>query len=169
EGPRAARGSPICGMRPSCLKKMRDELGDMLQGAEADLVASRAVIIEELLDADAAAGHIPDRIAARQGRVLLHGHCHQKAFGAMGAVRGALALVDGLAVETVESSCCGMAGAFGYAAETCAASLAMGELALLPAAREASPDTVIAADGFSCRHQIEHGTGRRALHVVRIL
>jgi Fe-S oxidoreductase len=87
----------------------------------------------------------------------------------MGAVADTLALVDGLAVETVESSCCGMAGAFGYAADTFEVSMAMGELALLPAVRKAPADTIIAADGFSCRHQIGDGTGRRALHVARIL
>ena len=84
----------------------------------------------------------------------------------MDAVRGALALVEGLQVETVESSCCGMAGAFGYGAETYDVSLAMGELSLLPAVRGAAPETIVAADGFSCRHQIEHGTGRPARHVA---
>jgi Fe-S oxidoreductase len=87
----------------------------------------------------------------------------------MDAVRGALGLVRGLSVETVESSCCGMAGAFGYAAETYDVSLRMGELALLPAVRQAPADTVVAADGFSCRHQIAHGTGRHPRHVAQIL
>ena len=87
----------------------------------------------------------------------------------MGAVGEALALVEGLEVETVESSCCGMAGAFGYGADTHEVSLAMGELTLLPAVRRAAPDTIIAADGFSCRHQIHDGTGRTPLHVARIL
>jgi Fe-S oxidoreductase len=100
---------------------------------------------------------------------VLHGHCHQKAFGVMGAVTAALGLVEGLEVETVDSSCCGMAGAFGYGADTHAASLAMGELSLLPAVRRAPVDATIAADGFSCRHQIHDGTGRTPLHVVRIL
>jgi Fe-S oxidoreductase len=84
-------------------------------------------------------------------------------------VRATLALVGGLRVETVESSCCGMAGAFGYGADTYEVSMAMGELSLLPTCRNAAADAVIAADGFSCRHQIQHGTGRRARHVVRIL
>ena len=87
----------------------------------------------------------------------------------MGSVGAALALVEGLEVETVESSCCGMAGAFGYGADTHAVSMAMGELTLLPAVRGAAPDTVIAADGFSCRHQIQDGTGRQPRHVARIL
>jgi Fe-S oxidoreductase len=101
--------------------------------------------------------------------VLLHGHCHQKAFGIMGAVEKALGLLEGLKVETVESSCCGMAGAFGYHADTIAASKAMGELSLLPAVRKTAPETIIAADGFSCRHQIADGTGREARHVAHLL
>jgi FAD/FMN-containing dehydrogenase/Fe-S oxidoreductase len=168
-GPALARGVPIVGLEPSCLLTLRDELPAMLPGAEAEALASRAWLFEEFLAGEAAAGRIPRAIAQRDGRVLLHGHCHQKAFGAMDAVRGALALVEGLQVETVESSCCGMAGAFGYGAETYDVSLAMGELSLLPAVRGAAPETIVAADGFSCRHQIEHGTGRPARHVASIL
>jgi Fe-S oxidoreductase len=167
--PLARRGVPIVGLEPSCLLTLRDELLSMLPGADSELVASRAVLFEELLAGEAAAGRIPAVVAEREGKVLLHGHCHQKAFGAMDAVRGALGLVAGLRVETVESSCCGMAGAFGYGADTYDVSMAMGELSLLPACRQAAPDTLIAADGFSCRHQIEHGTGRRPVHVTRIL
>ena len=87
----------------------------------------------------------------------------------MGAVEATLSLVEGLSVETVETSCCGMAGAFGYGADTYAASLQMAELSLLPAVRKAAPETVIAADGFSCRHQIRDGAGRTPVHVARIL
>jgi Fe-S oxidoreductase len=100
---------------------------------------------------------------------LLHGHCHQKAFGAMGAVERVLRLVPGLKVETVPSSCCGMAGSFGYEAEHYEISMKMGEASLLPAVRKASPDTLVVADGTSCRHQIEHGAQRRAVHVARVL
>jgi Fe-S oxidoreductase len=101
--------------------------------------------------------------------VLLHGHCHQKAHNVMGSVTGALNLVPGLEVETVESSCCGMAGAFGYQAETYAVSQAMGELSLLPSVRAAESDTLIVADGTSCRHQIADGAHRDAIHVARVL
>jgi Fe-S oxidoreductase len=102
-------------------------------------------------------------------RALLHGHCHQKAFGAMPAVEAALRLVPGLEVATVESSCCGMAGAFGYGTETIDASLRMAELSLLPAVRKADADTLLVADGTSCRHQIRDGSGREALHAARVL
>jgi FAD/FMN-containing dehydrogenase/Fe-S oxidoreductase len=167
--PFVERGVPIVGLEPSCLFTLRDELPAMLPGEEADALAGQALLIEELLAREAAAGRITKPIARHAGKVVLHGHCHQKAFAAMGAVTAALGLVEGLEVETVDSSCCGMAGAFGYGADTHAASLAMGELSLLPAVRRAPAEATIAADGFSCRHQIHDGTGRTPVHVVRIL
>ena len=167
--PHVARGVPIVGLEPSCLLTLRDEFVSMLPGAETARLAAHALLFEEFLAGEAAAGRIPAQVAAWDGAVLLHGHCHQKAFGAMDAVRGALALVRGLRVDTVESSCCDMAGAFRYAADTYDVSTAMGELSLFPACRSAPPDAVIAADGFSCRHQIEHGSGRPARHVARVL
>jgi Fe-S oxidoreductase len=167
--PLIARGIPIVGLEPSCLLTLRDELMSMLPGPDSRQLSSQAFLIEEFLAREAVAGRIPDPIGRLEAKVLLHGHCHQKAFGAMDAVSRTLALVEGLEVETVESSCCGMAGAFGYGADTHAASLAMGELSLLPAVRRAAPDSTIAADGFSCRHQISDGTGRKPRHVVRIL
>ena len=102
-------------------------------------------------------------------RALLHGHCHQKSFDTMPAVQAALKLVPDLEVEPIESSCCGMAGSFGYHADTIDVSRAMGELSLLPAVRKAPDDAIIVADGTSCRHQIKDGTGRQAIHVARLL
>jgi Fe-S oxidoreductase len=102
-------------------------------------------------------------------KILLHGHCHQKAFAVMGAVESVLKLVPELSVETIESSCCGMAGSFGYNKGTIEVSLKMGELSLLPAVRKAPGDTMIVADGTSCRHQIHDGAQRNALHVARVL
>ncbi|MBV9588764.1 MAG: FAD-binding oxidoreductase, partial [Hyphomicrobiales bacterium] len=107
--------------------------------------------------------------APSKRKALLHTHCHQKAFGIDLTVTDALKLVPGLEVEVVASSCCGMAGAFGYDAKTISVSKAMGELTLLPAVRAASPDTIIVADGTSCRHQIADGSGRDAIHVARVL
>ena len=126
-------------------------------------------MFEEFLARQAESGRLDLPLAPIAKRALLHGHCHQKSFGAFGATEAVLRLVPDLNVETIESSCCGMAGAFGYAAETIEASLAMGELSLLPAVRQAAPDTLIVADGTSCRHQIGDGTGREALHVARVL
>jgi len=99
----------------------------------------------------------------------VHGHCHQKSFGAFKVVEQALRLIPDLKVEAIESSCCGMAGAFGYGADTYEASMEMAELSLLPAVRRAEAETLVIADGTSCRHQIRDGTDRPALHVARVL
>jgi Fe-S oxidoreductase len=167
--PVVSRGVPVLGLEPSCLFTLRDELPSMLPGPDSAALASQALTLEEFLVREARSGHIVAPIAHSTHKVLLHGHCHQKAFGALAATEEALALVGGFEVETVESSCCGMAGAFGYGADTHEVSLAMGELTLLPAMRRAAPETIIAADGFSCRHQIADGSGREARHVARIL
>jgi FAD/FMN-containing dehydrogenase/Fe-S oxidoreductase len=163
------RGTAIVGLEPSCLLTLRDEFVSLLPGAASERLASQALLLEEFLAREVETGRLAGPIGTREGKLLLHGHCHQKAFGVMGAVQQTLALVRGLSVETVASSCCGMAGAFGYAAETHDVSLAMGELSLLPALRRAPAHALIAADGFSCRHQIRDGTGRKALHVARVL
>jgi Fe-S oxidoreductase len=167
--PFAGRGVSLVGLEPSCLLSLRDEFLSMLPGAETERLASQAVLFEEFLAGEAAAGRIAASVAEGSGKVLLHGHCHQKAFGVMGAMERAMGLVKGLDVETVESSCCGMAGAFGYGADTYEVSMAMGELSLLPAARRAADDTTIVANGFSCRHQIRDGAGRKALHLAAVL
>jgi Fe-S oxidoreductase len=105
----------------------------------------------------------------RDRTAYLHGHCHQKAFDVMGGVESVLRRIPGLAVNVIEGSCCGMAGAFGYGSETIDVSLAMAELTLLPALRQIKSDDLIVADGTSCRHQIKDGIGREAQHVARVL
>jgi len=167
--PYLARGVPVIGLEPSCLFGFRDEIPAIVRNESAHRLAERALMFEEFLAREAEAGRLSLPLAPVAKRALLHGHCHQKSFAALGAAEKVLRLVPDLKVETIESSCCGMAGAFGYAAETIEASLAMGELSLLPAVRTASPDTLIVADGTSCRHQIGDGTGREALHVARVL
>ncbi|AVO47488.1 FAD-binding and (Fe-S)-binding domain-containing protein [Phreatobacter cathodiphilus] len=167
--PFAARGVPVIGLEPSCLFSLRDEIPALLRSEDATAVAGVAVLFEELIAAEAKAGRLALPLGEMKAKAVLHGHCHQKAFGAMGAVEGALRLIPGLEVQTVESSCCGMAGAFGYHAETIDASLAMAELSLLPAVRKAPDDAIIVADGTSCRHQIADGAGREAVHVARVL
>lgn len=99
----------------------------------------------------------------------VHGHCHQKSFGAFPASLAALRQVPGLTVKPIASSCCGMAGAFGYQAETQTVSRAMAEAGLLPAVRAAGVDDIIVADGTSCRHQIRDLSGRTAMHSVRVM
>jgi len=163
-------GVPAIGLEPSCLLTLRDEFPALLPGAETEALAAQARLFEEFLAEEQAAGRLALPLGRLpEGRALLHGHCHQKAFAAMPAVETALRLVPGLEVETVTSSCCGMAGAFGYRAETYDVAIAMGELSLLPAVRAAESDTLIVADGTSCRHQIRDGAGREAVHVARVL
>jgi len=164
------REVPVIGLEPSCLFSLRDEFPSMLPDEESSRLAGCALLFEEFIAAEVDAGRF--ELAFRPlagGKALLHGHCHQKAFGAMGAVERTLAQVPGLDVETIESTCCGMAGAFGYEAEHIDMSMRIGELGVLPAVRAADANTTIVADGTSCRHQIEHGTGRKAVHVARVL
>ncbi|MBC7803717.1 MAG: 4Fe-4S dicluster domain-containing protein, partial [Candidatus Parcubacteria bacterium] len=165
--PWLADGVPIVGLEPSCLFTLRDEYAVLLPGSEA--LARNAFLFEEFLANESAAGRLNLKLKEVAAEALLHGHCHQKAFGAMASVEKVLHLVPGLNVRTIESSCCGMAGSFGYEAEHYEVSMKMGEASLLPAVRGASPDTLIVADGTSCRHQIGHGTRREALHVARVL
>ena len=167
--PFTERNVPVVGLEPSCILSFRDEVPAMVKGEGARRLADNALTFEEFLAREAAAGRLKLPLKKIADRVLVHGHCHQKAFDAFSAVEQVLKLVPDLAVESIESSCCGMAGAFGYGAETIDVSLAMGELSLLPAARKADADTIIVADGTSCRHQIHDGAGREALHVARVL
>ena len=164
------KGVPIVGLEPSCLFTLRDEFAAMLPGAATDALAKNAVLFEEFLSAEADAGrlNLPLEPLAEKS-ALLHGHCHQKAFAAMDAVETTLRLVPGLDVERIPSSCCGMAGAFGYGADTYDVSMRMAELSLLPAVRNAPEDTLLVADGTSCRHQIADGSERHAVHVARVL
>jgi len=159
--PYAERGVPIVGLEPSCLYSLRDEFPAM---GFAKL-AKGALLFEEFIARE------PGRLKLRElgAEVLLHGHCHQKAFDAMPAVQKVLGLVPNLKLRTIETSCCGMAGSFGYEAEHYEVSMKMAELALLPQIRSASRETLLVADGTSCRHQIADGAGRAALHVARVL
>ena len=167
--PFAARGVPIVGLEPSCLLTLRDELLSLRSDETAKSVSAQALLFEEFLVREAEAGRLRLPLGAIPGKALVHGHCHQKSFGAFKPVEQVLRLVPDLSVEIIESSCCGMAGAFGYGADTYRASMDMAELALLPAIRRADATTLIVADGTSCRHQIEDGTNRIALHAARVL
>ena len=168
--PYVERGVAIVGLEPSCLLSLRDEYISLLPGPESSALAGCAFLLEEFLAREHKAGRLRlslKPIAAKQA--LLHGHCHQKAFAAMSAIEQVLSLIPELEVQTIDSSCCGMAGSFGYEAEHYEISMRMGELSLFPAVREADSETLIVADGTSCRSQIQHGTGREAIHVARVL
>jgi FAD/FMN-containing dehydrogenase/Fe-S oxidoreductase len=167
--PFAQRGIPIVGLEPSCLLTLRDELLSLRSDESAKIVSAQALLFEEFLARESAAGRLALPLGPVAGTALVHGHCHQKSFGAFKPVEQVLRLVPGLKVETVESSCCGMAGAFGYGADTYDVSMDMAELSLLPAVRRADPAALIVADGTSCRHQIADGANRAALHVARVL
>ncbi|HYL23889.1 MAG TPA: FAD-linked oxidase C-terminal domain-containing protein, partial [Burkholderiales bacterium] len=160
--PALARGAAIIGLEPSCLYTLRDEIPALLKDGKA--LAPSALLFEEFL------AQRPGRLRFQEMKhdVMLHGHCHQKAYDAMPAVEKVLGMVPGLQVRTIETSCCGMAGSFGYETEHAEISMKMAELTLLPAIRSA-PQAMLVADGTSCRHQILDGIGRKPLHVARVL
>ncbi len=168
--PYVERNIAIVGLEPSCLLSFRDELQSLLPGKDMRVAGKAAFLFEEFIADEIDAGRFDLKLQkASVSKALLHGHCHQKAFDVMSSVERVLALVPGLEVEVVQSSCCGMAGAFGYGAETYDTSMAMAELDLLPAVREADDATLIVADGTSCRTQISHGAQRKAQHVAVVL
>jgi FAD/FMN-containing dehydrogenase/Fe-S oxidoreductase len=160
-----AGGAPVIGLEPSCLMTLRDEFVSLLPGAEAKALAGRAVTLGEWIAREKISLDL--RPAATKAHV--HGHCHQKSFGAFDATLAALRQTPDLIVAPIASSCCGMAGAFGYQSETQDVSRAMAEADLLPAVRNAKPEELIVADGTSCRHQIADLSGRVAVHSVRVL
>ncbi|HYE41447.1 MAG TPA: FAD-linked oxidase C-terminal domain-containing protein [Ramlibacter sp.] len=169
--PFVARDIPIVGLEPSCLLTLRDEMTAMGFGERAQALAKQSLLLEEYLAREAAAGRLETlraRLRPLAQPVLVHGHCHQKAFGAVSPVLEVLKLVPGLQPQLVESSCCGMAGSFGYEAKHHAVSMQMAELSLLPAVRSA-PDAIVVADGTSCRHQIHDGAQREAIHAAVLL
>jgi len=168
--PYIQNGTPIVGLEPSCLMTLRDEYTAMSLGREADKLAELAVLFEEFLAAESDAGRLTLKLKPiGPTKALIHGHCHQKAFAAVGAVEKVLRLIPDLEVETIASGCCGMAGSFGYEAEHYEMSIKMAELDLLPAARKTTDDVAIVADGTSCRHQIRDGANREAVHAAVLL
>ena len=156
---------PVIGLEPSCLLTLRDEFRSLLPGPEAGALAKRAMLLSEFI-----AREKPDlALKAMAGKAHIHGHCHQKSFGAFPDAVSALKRVPSLTVAPIASSCCGMAGAFGYQAETQEVSKAMAEGGLMQAVRDAAAEDYIVADGTSCRHQIRDLSGRDAVHSVILL
>ena len=159
---------PIIGLEPSCILTLRDELLVMNFGPSAQKLAAGSQTFEEFLVSEAQAGRFIPKLKSCEKQILLHGHCHQKSFDAVKPIIALLKMIPNAQPQLIESSCCGMAGSFGYESEHHAVSLQMAELQLLPAIRQA-PDAIVLADGSSCRHQIKDGAKREALHVARIL
>ena len=168
--PYAARGVPIVGLEPSCLFGFRDEIPSLLPGSDADAVARQAMTLAQFIAKENRDGNWQLRFSASSARrALVHGHCHEKSFDAFADVLEVLRMIPDLQVEAVESSCCGMAGSFGYCEEHYETSIQMAEAALLPAVRSADSETLIVADGTSCRHQIADGAARDAVHLAAVL
>ena len=161
--PLARRNIPILALEPSCLSMLKDDYPDLLPGEASEAVARVARPVEDFL----AERLSPSAGAQASQKVLLHGHCHQKALWGTAGVR-ALLTSAGYDVTEVDATCCGMAGAFGYEAEHYSLSRRIGELGLLPAVRAADEHTLIAAAGTSCREQIRHFAGRDAWHPVEL-
>ena len=169
--PFAQKGIAIVGLEPSCLLTLRDEALVLGLGESAELVSQHAVLFEEFLSAEYKDGKLEvlqQNLKPAEKDILLHGHCHQKAFGLMPSVLDVIKLIPKANPQLIESSCCGMAGSFGYEASHLNVSMQMAELSLLPAIRQ-QPDAIVVADGTSCRHQIADGAAREAIHVAQLL
>jgi FAD/FMN-containing dehydrogenase/Fe-S oxidoreductase len=165
----AEAGLPIIGCEPSCMAMLADEYPDLVPSPEAEAISKLATTIEVFLCKEAEAGRLKLQFDGAPRHVLVHGHCQGKAvFGIESTVR-MLELIPNCTVEVIESSCCGMAGSFGYEAEHYDLSIQLAEMTLAPAIREAGAETIICAPGTSCREQIAHTTGRRALHPIEVL
>ncbi len=168
--PALAAGTPIVGLEPSCILSLRDDHLKLGLGPGAEALAKQVYLFEEFIAREQDRKRLNLKLKPlAQSKVLVHGHCHQKAVGAMKSLRKALRLIPELEFEFIEASCCGMAGHFGLEAEHADISLAMAEQDLLPAVRGASEETMVLANGFSCRHQILEGSGRQAMHAAVLL
>ncbi|MBV9548842.1 MAG: FAD-binding protein, partial [Alphaproteobacteria bacterium] len=164
--PLAKAGIPIVGLEPSCLLTLRDEALSLGLGEPAKVVSRQALLLEEFVAREAKAGRFTLAFRPAGKPILLHGHCHQKAFGVVPAILEVLRLIPEAEPQLIETSCCGMAGSFGY--EHYDVSMQMAELSLLPAIRK-QPDAIIVAGGTSCRHQISDGAHRKAIPAAVLL
>jgi Fe-S oxidoreductase len=164
-----AAGTPIVGLEPSCILSLRDDHLKLGLGDEAVALSKQVYLFEEFIAKEHDRKRLQlDLKPLANGKTLVHGHCHQKAVGAMKSLRKVLRMIPDFEFEFIEASCCGMAGSFGLEAEHTAISMQMAELDLLPALR-AAPNAAILANGFSCRHQIREGVDRKPVHVALLL
>ena len=166
--PYAHEGIPIIGCEPSCISALRDDYVDLIPGDDSKLVAQHAYMIEEFLFACHKNGELHLQFRDTEKDVLLHGHCHQKALIGISPSVEILSLPTGYNVEVIDSGCCGMAGSFGYETEHYEVSMECGRRQLFKTVEEQIGNFEIAAAGFSCRHQIEHGTGKTAKHLIEV-
>ena len=169
--PHVEAGRTIIGLEPACLLAIRDDYKFLGMGQAASKVADRAILFEEFVAREVAAKRFELKLKpvdTHQQPLMIHGHCHQKAVGAMKSMRKVLKLIPELDFKIIDSSCCGMAGSFGIEQEHAEMAMQMAELSLLPALREHNTSRIV-ANGFSCQHQIKEGVNRSAVHVATIL
>ncbi|MCH8898689.1 MAG: anaerobic glycerol-3-phosphate dehydrogenase subunit C, partial [Chloroflexi bacterium] len=165
----AERGIPIVGCEPSCLLTLRDEYPELLQDDRAQAVAQGSYLIDEFLAMLQDQGKLDLAFKDVPKKIMFHGHCHQKSLVGTASSLQALRLPPGFQVELIDAGCCGMAGSFGFEKEHYDISMKIGELALFPAINAKGSEWEVAVMGVSCRQQVEHGTGRRARHLVELL
>ena len=165
--------TPLIGIEPSAILAFRDEYPELVNSelqSAAGKLAKNTLLFEEFMEAEIEKGNIKaDDFTTNSKRILLHGHCQQKAVASTGPTKIMLSLPINYTVEEIPSGCCGMAGSFGYEKEHYELSMNIGEMVLFPSVRKVEEDTIISAPGTSCRHQIKDGTGRKALHPVEIM
>ncbi|UCF60723.1 MAG: FAD-binding protein [Anaerolineaceae bacterium] len=166
--PYAREAIPIVGIEPSCMTMLRNEYLDLLPGDDSNAVAEVATTVESLIVQAGEEGNLNLRFRTTPRHVLFHGHCQQKAVFGTENTHKLLQLIPDCRIEEIESGCCGMAGSFGYEKEHYELSVKLAEMSLAPAVREASEETIICASGTSCRDQIKHTTGRRAMHPIEV-
>lgn len=161
-------GIPIIGLEPSCILTFQDELGAMLGKTISNELEGKTYLFDEFIATKVAATDLP--LASKKSLdILCHSHCHQKAFGKEKYAVDVLSRIPNARVQSITSSCCGMAGAFGYSPDNYDLSMAVGELGVLPAVRESNKETLIVAMGTSCRNQIVHATERHPKHLAEVI
>ena len=168
----ASRGGRILFLEPSCLSAVREDAPALLRGEaqrRARSVGDACVLFEDYVEQEWQAGRIALNLRPGPATIMLHGHCHQKAMGLVPPTRALLSRIPSCTVVDLDAGCCGMAGSFGYAKEHYEVSRQIGERKLLPAARAMAPDAVLVAPGTSCREQVAHFAGVKALHPAQLL
>jgi Fe-S oxidoreductase len=165
-----SQGLKIVGCEPSCVSAIKEDYPDFVRDHEkAKTVAESFLLIEDFVLQHLEQKGLPANRQNFNAAILYHGHCHHKALFGTSNSKAALTKMTNCTVQEIDSGCCGMAGAFGYEKRHYDISMKMGERRLFPAVRAASNEHRLVANGFSCRHQIEHATGRQARHAIQIL
>ena len=163
--PYIKQGISVVGLEPSCILSFRDEIPNLIKTEETEYLKNNSYTFEELLIKKSK----KIKFRSINKKVLLHGHCHQKAFDAVKPIENLLNKIEGLEVENIQTSCCGMAGSFGYGKDTYEISMKMANERLFPTIKNNSNEVIVIADGTSCRCQIKDGLNRKAIHLAKFL